>query len=181
MTARRRAPALAAPSSIEEAKTMLARYALLSAQADGVKAEADRAVATAREIEAEQLAPLEVELRQIFAALKTWWAVAGAEIAGKRRSAELAGVEIGIRRSPPALKLPGKLTTKALIQAMVQKGLIGWLRIKYELDRPGIVATITGNPAHDLSKMGFEAVSKDEFFIALRPLESAADQQEDHQ
>lgn len=122
---------------------MLARYTLLSAQADGVKAEADRAVATAREIEAEQLAPLEAELRQVFAALKTWWAVAGAEIAGKRRSAELAGVEIGIRRSPAALKLPKGLTMKALIQAMLGKGLIGWLRIKYELDRPGI-----GDPAN---------------------------------
>lgn len=179
MTARRRAPALAAPSSIEEAKTMLARYALLSAQANGVKAQADRAVATAREMEAEQLAPLEAELRQIFAALKTWWAVAGAEIAGKRRSAELAGVEIGIRRSPAALRLPKGFTMQALIHAMLGKGLIGWLRIKYELDRPGIVATITGNPAHDLAQMGFWTEAKDEFFIALRPLEAATNEETD--
>lgn len=181
MTARRKAPALAAPATLEEAKALIHRYALLSAELDAITAETEAAIARARDAAAEASAPREAELRQLFAALKTWWAVAGAEIAGKRRSAELAGVEIGIRRSPPALKLPGKLTTKALIQAMVQKGLIGWLRIKYELDRPGIVATITGNPAHDLSKMGVEAVSKDEFFIALRPLESAADQQEDHQ
>lgn len=173
MTARRKAPALAAPATLEEAKAMLARYGALSAGAQVIRAHTEDIVAELREREAEQLAPPEAELRQIFAALKTWWAVAGAEIAGKRRSAELAGVEIGIRRSPAALKLPKGLTMKALIQAMLGKGLIGWLRIKYELDRPGIVATITGNPAHDLSKMGFEAVAKDEFFIALRPLESA--------
>ncbi|MBX9881228.1 MAG: host-nuclease inhibitor Gam family protein [Sphingomonas sp.] len=176
MTARRKAPALAAPATLEEAKAMLARYQHLAARADGVKAAVEEAIANARKVEAEQLAPLESELRQIFAALKTWWAVAGAEIAGKRRSAELAGVEIGVRRSPPALKMPKGLTMKALIQAMLGKGLIGWLRIKYELDRPGIVATITGNNDHDLAKMGFAAEAKDEFFIALRPLETATEE-----
>lgn len=178
MTARRKGAALAAPTTLEEAKAMIARYASISARIDGINAEAEAAIAQAKQLQAAMAGPCEVELGQIFAALKAWWAVAGKELAGTRRSTELAGVEIGERRTPPALKLPKGLTMPALVRAMLDKGLIGWLRVKYELDRPGIVATVTGNPDHDLSRMGFEAVSKDEFFIALRPLERAKAEEE---
>ncbi|MBX9797805.1 host-nuclease inhibitor Gam family protein [Sphingomonas sp.] len=172
MTARRKAAALAAPTTIEEAKAMIARYAAVSARVAAIDAEADSAIAEARRLQAVATAPCEDELRQLFAALKTWWAVAGGEIAGKRRSTELAGVEIGVRRSPPSLKLPKAMGVKAAITAMLGNGLAGWLRIKYELDKPGIIGAIGNDPDHDLAKMGFEAVSKDEFFIALRPVEA---------
>lgn len=178
MTARRKAPALAAPATLEEAKALIHRYALLSAELDAITAETEAAIARARDAAAEASAPREAELRQLFAALKAWWAVAGAEIAGRRRSADLEGVEIGVRRTPPALKLPKGFTMPALIAAMIAKGHIGWLRVKHELDRAGIVATITGNPGRVLSQMGFEAVSKDEFYIALRPLDAAIVEEE---
>ena len=112
-----------------------------------------------------------------FARLKAWWEAGGRDLAGKRRSAELAGATLGIRLTPPAVKFARGWTAQKVLDE-----LLGWLggdfiRTKYELDKPAIAAVLASTPAkrktkearHNhrvlTEKLELTLVQTDEFFI----------------
>lgn len=173
MAARRKGQAQEAPTSRAEAEALIARYATLTALVAMNDANTDAAIAELRSRAAATNAPIDAELKDIFARLRAWWAVAGEEIAGKRRSAELAGVEIGVRKTPPSLKITGKpddlITRLRDLRWAVAARLI---RTKYEIDKPACIEALR-EPKNGaiFASLGVSAVSKDEFFIALRPIE----------
>lgn len=173
MAARRKAAAQAAPRTIEEAIAAIARYREINAEIERQETIAEAVIAGVREQRDLQLAPLQAELGDIFAQLRAWWAVARDEVTGgKRRSAELAGIEIGERRAPPSLKLTKKMTVKAAIEKL--KALIDgerFLRVKHELNRDALVAEVSAKPAGAIAELGFAVANDDEFYIAVRPVE----------
>lgn len=170
MTARRKSMAQTAPATRAEAEALLIRYADLSAMIAARSAAADAAIAGIRRDCADLNAPLEIELRDIFARLRAWWAVAAAEVAPGRRSAEIAGAEIGVRRTPPALRIAGDALA---VLARLRDTAMHLVRVKTEIDRPACIDALR-DPAQAkyLAELGLSAVQKEEFFIAIRPLES---------
>lgn len=173
MAARRKGQAQEAPTSRAEAEALIARYASLGALVAMNEANADAAIAELRRTQVDTNTPIEAELKDIFTRLRAWWAVAGDEIAGKRRSAEIAGVEIGVRKTPPSLKISGKVDELiAKLRTLRWAVAARLIRTKYEIDKPACIEALRnpGNAAI-FADLGVSAVTKDEFFIALRPVE----------
>lgn len=185
-TPRRKAEKLPAASSLPQAIDLLTRYAALDGQIAARKARVDAAIAQMR-AEADALdAPVIAEQKEIFLALKPWWAVAGDSVTGgERKTWELGGCLIGHRMNNPSLGFPKpEHFAVALLQGA---GLNGLLRVKTELDKPAIVtalrmlAAAPATPELDelnswLTVQGFSIVQKEEFFIdRLPPREPATE------
>jgi len=101
---RRRSPALRAPRTQAEALPLLERYAVIAATVSLLNADRDERLAVINSEIDQAIAPLETEAKDLFAQLKTWWAVEGEAVTGgKLRSVELAGCQIGHRLTPPKL------------------------------------------------------------------------------
>lgn len=187
--ARRKAPRQQAPTNIEEATGLLGKYAGIITAAEQLRADADAAIAAIEAARDQALAPIEEEAKAIFAQLRPWWAVAGEMLTeGKRKSIELAGCLIGVRTTPPSLKMPkGKAEEAAL--ALLNAGLANFCRHKVEVDKPAVLAllaseemldTLRDTAANDAARelveeialrietvieLGFRRVQKEEFFI----------------
>lgn len=103
-----------------------------------------------------------------FAALKAWWEAGGMSLAGRNRSAELAGAKIGIRTTPPAVKLARGVTAAAIVDWLGRVvGGSGFLRTKVELDKPAVIKALQeGAPmARPLEEQGVSVAQIDEFYI----------------
>jgi phage host-nuclease inhibitor protein Gam len=140
-TKRRKAEVLPAVQSRGEAIAALTRYAEIAGQ---IAARDVRVAAAAAQLrgEADRLnAPLVAEQEAIFLAIKPWWAVAGAGVTeGDRKTAELGGCLLGHRIGNPTLKYPTPEATA--VRLLIERGWQGLLRIKYELDKPAIMAAL---------------------------------------
>lgn len=187
MTKRRKAAALPAATSMEEAVKLLGRFAVLDAEVEARKARVDAAIASLRSQAAELDAPAEAEMKAIFLALKPWWAVSADEVTGgKRKSAELAGCLIGHRMTNPKLVYP---TPEAVaIEKLHALGYQDLLRVKTELDKQAIIRALladanAGDAEHQyevvtgqaqLLLAGFDVSQKEEFFIDRLPPKASA-------
>jgi len=87
-----------------------------------------------------------------------------------RRSAELAGTTLGIRLSPPRVKLGKGLKDSAMVATL--KGLRwtrvkDFLRTKTELDKPAIIKAVQAEEdvKTTFANHGLTVVQVDEFFI----------------
>ena len=185
--ARRKQIAIDAPASMIEAAALVLEYTTTEhravqlatqyqTQIDRLKAERDGLLAAINE-----------DQKSLFVRLKAWWSVAGnKELKGKARSIELGGVRIGTRTTTPALKLP-----KGKSAAEVLDELLAWLggdfiRTTHVLDKEAIIARLRRKPdaeadgmvLHDFRvlshELGFTVTQRDEFFIAVGPLETSA-------
>lgn len=174
---RRKQTAMPVPATQAEAAALLARY--VSAERRGLELRLGYQIQIDK-LTAERDAInglVEADQQQRFAALKAWWEAGGKTLAGKRRSAELAGVSIGIRLTPPAVKFAKGWTAKRVLDE-----LLGWLagdfvRTKYELDKGAIAAALTAPPSkrttkearHNFrvlsEKLELSVVQTDELFI----------------
>lgn len=170
---RRKAIAQTAPATLEQATAMIDGYAALSADIAAI--EAERAVRRA-EVDKdcdERIGYRAAQMANMFAELKAWWAVAGADVAKGKRSAEIGPVAIGIRKTPSALKMKG--SAKANIEALLRAGFARYLKVKHSLDKEAIKRELAQQTkpldAPRLTEMGFSINSKDEFFI--QPLAEA--------
>lgn len=117
----------------------------------------------------QSLAAIAEQRQPLFAGLKAWWEAGGAaEVAGRKRSAELANATIGIRKTPPAVKLARGVTVASLIEwlGMVVGGS-AFLRSKPQLDKQAIIKAMqTAAPmAGPLGEKGVSIQQLDEFFI----------------
>ena len=167
------------PQTEVEARHLAASYASMVGEIEAIDAERKIRIAEVnRDCDARigQRAPL---LDGMFARLKGWWEAHGERIAGKRRSAEFAGLTVGYRLTPSALKLPKGKTVQAAID-----GILEWLGgdfvvTKHELDRRAIVAhlqkpetELDATGQHErmaLLEVGFSVGQRDEFFVDVLP------------
>lgn len=168
--ARRKQAALVVPASQSEAIALLAEYRAAERRALELRLGYELQIDKAKTERDQVLALIAADQAPRFAALKAWWEAGGKELAGKRRSAELAGATLGIRLTPPKLGLLGKLKEAAAVDWLRGKGLPQFIRTKFELDKPAII-TALGNRTGcdgalaDLLDVTFAVQKTDEFFI----------------
>lgn len=172
---RRKAAPQKAPTTLPEAITCLTRYLVIEHTIAQAGADADISIATIEATRDELIAPLQVELDDIFLQLRAWWAVAGNEMAKGKKSIDLAGAKIGQRMTPVKLKRPKGLKTDAdavpLIEAIVNDfpGAACLLRRTVKLEKKAIVkmlgSTAVGPINQRVREAGFTTVQGDEFFI----------------
>lgn len=113
-----------------------------------------------------KLEPLAKERAQIESDLAVFATTKKDELFGetKGRSIELAFGIIGFRKTPAALRLLSKWTMAKAIEQLKRMGFNDCIRIKAEVDKTAMAEW------HDeqLAAVGFQRVSKDEFFIDLK-------------
>ena len=168
--ARRKQAALDVPATAEEARELIELYvrgerATLNIrlhceiEIDHLKANRDAMVAVIQHKQAER-----------FAAIKAWWEAGGKAAAGRRRSADIAGAKLGVRQTPPAVKLARGVKADAVISWLKR---LGWarakefIRTKVELDKPAIIKAAQAEDwvRAKFADGGVTVVQVDEFFI----------------
>lgn len=174
---RRKAPALEAPSTIAEATALAAAQAADMTAVEQMYADADASIAQIEAARDEFCKPREEAMKDRFRQLSRWWAVAGDAITeGKRKSAEIAGLEMGLRTSTPALKLP--TGTK---EGTLAEDLFGawpqFVKVTYKLDKPSCISQIRNRPDEDVTEcltgVGLRVSQREEFYIARARREPA--------
>lgn len=168
--ARRKDTAAPAPADVAEATLMLGEYVAIDRE---IALERLAAAAAIDKIEAQRdarLAELQAQAQPLFAGLKAWWEAGGKdELAKAKRSAELAGAKIGIRLTPPKVKLKRGVKAEAVVAWL--KGLRwtrakDFLRTKIELDRQAVIkAVLVDDHVAETFAAHLTIDQKDEFFI----------------
>jgi phage host-nuclease inhibitor protein Gam len=167
---RRKDTAATAPSDASEATLMIGEFVAI----DREKALERLAAAAAIDaIEAQRdarLAELEAQAKPLFAGLKAWWEAGGKdELAKGKRSAELAGAKIGIRLTPPKVKLKRGVKLGDVVTWL---GSLRWtrakdfLRTKTELDKQAVIkAVLVDQKTAEVFAARLTVEQADEFFI----------------
>lgn len=169
---RRKADYQEAITTKEEAAHTANEYAALTAEIAAINAERLSQKAAIDKDCDERIAHRSDLQKSLFMRLKTYWEAYSADYTlGKKRSAELAGIFIGVRTTPHSLNHKGMTIAKAvefLLAARWAKAK-SFVRVKYSLDKDAIIAALKGKTAaqKNLDKMGFTLVQKDEFFIDI--------------
>lgn len=184
--ARRKQAALDVPATTEEAVAVLEQYVSAERDVLALKVYAARVIDQTKTARDQQIAAIEEGQKVRFASLKAWWEAGGRELARDKRSHELAGAKIGVRLSPPAVKLAKGLKVDAVVTWLRRAGdwAIGFVRPKYELDKPALIKAVGADEAvrERFAAEGVTVVQADEFFIdagldeAALATESAGDQ-----
>ena len=152
--------AIALVADYVDAERQIARAQLVGEQSiDAVKAERDALIAIYAGPNAQR-----------FAALKAWWEAGGKDLAGKKRSAELAGAVLGIRLTPRAVKFAKGVKAEHVIAWLKR---VRWskapelLRTKVELDKAAIIKCVVDSQGEEdlLANAGVTVVQTDELFI----------------
>lgn len=183
MARRMKTPAAPAITSLEELTARVGRWATVQAQIETLQAQAGEEITAIKTRLGEALAPLEAELKAILLAAKPWWEANGEQLTdGKKKSALLAGCQIGIRLSPPALAFPKP--AEHAVNLIEGQGWKALLRVTTELDKVAILKALAFVPPEaaseaeidgivealdlrdGLARFGFQAAQKEEFFIA---------------
>lgn len=167
---RRKDIAAPAPTSAEEAALMLGEYVAIDRD---IALEQLAAAAAIDRIAAQRdarLADLRAQAQPLFAGLKAWWEAGGKdEIAKGKRSAELAGAKIGIRLTPPKVKLKRGVKLGDVVAWL---GGLRWirardfLRTKVELDRQAVIKAVQAEQdVAEIFAARLTVEQTDEFFI----------------
>lgn len=188
---RRKAIRQQAPQTIGEAVDLLAAYSDILLGIEELRADATASIAAVEAERDRMIAPLEIRAKEMFLELRAWWGVAGEALTeGRRRSVELAGCQIGVRTTPPSLRLPPRTNAEAAGALLVAAGLAELCRHKVEVDKPAVLKEIALLPAlkerieaktesfedsmrivvriervEKVRELGFRAVRKEEFFV----------------
>lgn len=166
--ARRKQAALTVPASQSEAIALLAEYRAAERRALELRLGYELQIDKFKTERDQVLALIAADQAPRFAALKAWWEAGGKELAGKRRSAELAGATLGIRLTPPAVKFAKGINAGRIVDWLGRVvGGTAFLRTKVELDKPAIIKVLSedGPMAEPLSNQGVTVIQTDEFFI----------------
>ena len=175
--ARRKAPAVQAFTTLQEAIAGLADFSRLSAEIAAVDADLQVKMSVLLKDADERKARRQAELDVLFARLKPWWETAGATVTqGKRRSAELGGCEIGVRLSPPKLAFDGK-EADAIVR-LFKARLRQFVRVKLSINKDALRDALSAQPVPDsplaksveqlkrrLGRLSFRLDQRDEFYI----------------
>lgn len=170
--ARRKAESVHVPASKAEAERMLAEYVALERRALEARLSAQFHIDDIKSDLTHTLTELDAERKGLFAGLKAWWEAGGAkELAGARRSAEVNGAQIGIRKPPPSLKFPRGMKAGdvvAWLSALPFEWKDRFLRTPpTQLDKQAVIKALREDlPGEDsLRAHGLWLDQTDEFFI----------------
>jgi len=173
---RAKAKAIDVPGTAAEATALAAQYVTgdrrmlelrlgYQIQIDKLKAEC-----------AEVIAVCEADQQGRFVRLKAWWEAGGKDLAGKRRSAELAGALLGVRLTPAGVRFAKGASAKN-IAAWLSRVVGGsaLLRTKVELDKQAVIKALQSAApmAGPLGEQGVSIKQTDEFFIDTQLDEAA--------
>lgn len=167
---RRKDTAAPAPASAAEATNMIGEFVQIERDKALERLSAEAAIDRIKQQRDQRLRELEAEAQPLFAGLKAWWEAGGKdELAKGKRSAELAGAKIGIRLTPPAVKLKRGVKAEAVVAWL--KGLRwtrakDFLRVKIDLDRQAVIKAVTADEEIGEKFAAHLYIEKvDEFFI----------------
>lgn len=168
--ARRKQGSVHVPADAAEAELMIAEYTALERDRLLVELAAQEAIAQLKTLQAKHCAEIEAEAQPLFAGLKAWWEAGGhAEIGKGKRSAPIGTATIGIRLTPPAVKLARKVKLDDVVAWLFR---LRWtraknfIRTKHALDKEAVIKAIRAEP--ELAKTFADHLTieqKDEFFI----------------
>lgn len=169
---RRKQAAVDAPTTLAEATLMIGEFVALDREMALERLTAAAAIDRINAQRDQRLRELEAQAQPLFAGLKAWWEAGGKDEIGKdKRSAELAGARIGIRLTPPKVKLKRGVKAEDVVTWL--KGLRwtrakDFLRTKVDLDRQAVIKAIHANADAEVgatfaSRLHVEQA--DEFYI----------------
>lgn len=166
---RRKSAPVNAPSTTQEATALLGEYARGITTVESMRAHYDAIIADLQAERDREIAPIETVLKDMFVGLRSWWAVASFGVTGgKRKSAVIAGCEIGLRTNNPSLKLPKDMTDEQVVQWLDQHFTETFLTISVKPNKPAIIAELRGEDGPTkmaLQAAGFETKQPEAFYI----------------
>lgn len=168
--ARRKQEAAPAPADMAEANLMMGEFVAIDREIALEKLAAAAAIDAITAQRDARLAELQAQAKPLFAGLKAWWEAGGKEeLAKGRRSAELAGAKIGIRLTPPKVKLKRGVKIGDVLAWL---GSLRWSRArefkrtKVELDKQAIIkASLADKQIAETFAKHLTVEQDDEFFI----------------
>lgn len=170
MMARRKQEAATAPADAAEATAMIGEFVAIERDKALERLAAEAGIDLIKQQRDQRLAELDAEAKPLFAGLKAWWEAGGKdELAKGKRSTELGGAKIGIRLTPPAVKLKRGIKIGdviAYIRDLRKARAKDFLRTKIELDKHAVIKAVTADA--DLAETfasHFTVAQTDEFFI----------------
>lgn len=174
---RRKQPALAVPTTDEGAIALIGVYSDVERSIRAAAERADQKIAAAKAELDTFVAGVAPEQKDRFAAIKSWWeAGAGQRLAGKKRSADVAGAKIGTRLSTAAVRLPKGTKAEAIVEwlrGLRWTGASRFVRIKYELNKDALIDA--WDDEADTRKVfedkGVKVTQSDQFFVDVGPAE----------
>jgi phage host-nuclease inhibitor protein Gam len=168
--ARRKQTAAPAPATTDEAILMLGEFVDIDREIALEKLAAAAAIDKITAQRDARLAELQAQAAPLFAGLKAWWEAGGKdELAKGRRSTELAGAKIGIRLTPPKVKLKRGVKVGDVVmwlRTMSWGRALDFLRIKIELDRQAVIKGVQSDEeVASRFAVHLTVEQADEFFI----------------
>jgi hypothetical protein len=106
-------------------------------------------------------------MTEIEAALEVWWKAGGNAVAGDKKSAELGGCLIGLRKSRPKLTHGFESDAKATEALRGTRWAKQSTRITYSLDRTSTLKLLQlgGKAGSDIAALGFSIEQGERFFV----------------
>lgn len=169
---RRKDTAAIAPSDASEATLMIGEFVAIDRDMALERLAAEAAIDVVKAQRDARLRELEAQAAPLFAGLKAWWEAGGKdELAKGKRSAEIAGAKIGIRMTPPAVKLRRGVKlgdVVAWLKDLPFARAADFLRMKVELDRQAVIKAVHADADAEAIEMfgpRLTVEQADEFFI----------------
>ena len=149
----------------EQAVDFAREIAVLIVGKRAIEAEMDRELIRVRQVFEKAVADRSKEVEEKATVLETW-AEANPDEFGKAKSVDLVHAVVGWRTGQPALKTAKGWTWKKVLQKMRSvAGYEGFIRVKEEVDKEGIIAAREQLLAGDLLQMGVRIVQAEAFFV----------------
>ena len=167
---RRKKPSIIAPSDASEATLMVGEFVAIERDKALERLAAQAAIDRIKQQCDEKLAELDAQAADLFAGIKAWWESGGKdELAKGKRSTEVGGAKIGIRLTPPKVKLKRGVKLGDVVTWL---GSLRWtrardfLRTKTELDKQAVIkAVLVDAKTAELFAARLTVEQTDEFFI----------------
>ncbi|MDW8420124.1 MAG: host-nuclease inhibitor Gam family protein [Chitinophagales bacterium] len=159
--------------TIEDAEAIFAEYAAADAQEQKITAQMDIAITKIREKYQDELAELADKKRNAFERLQHF-ATNSPELFTQKKSIELTHGKLGFRTGTPALKTLKGFTWGSTLN-LVKEFLPGFVRIKEEVDKEGLLAKREEPGVQPLlTKCGLRVEQAETFFVEPKKEETVA-------
>lgn len=175
---RRKQPALPVPATDAEAIALVSAYIDVERKIRADAELADHYIAKIKQEHDLLVAEEAPQQKERFAAIKSWWEAGGAaRMAGKKRSADVAGAKIGTRLSTASVKMPKGVKIDAIVdwlRGLSWTGASRFVRTKYELNKDAIIAAWPdeADTRAVFEGKGVQVSQADQFFIDVTPPET---------
>lgn len=157
----------ATPKTLPAATRMLERYAIASLALADIESSRSFAIAAANAEADHSAGPLIKELTDLETALEPWWNGPGKDLAGGKKSVQLGGCMVGIRKGKPSLAHTFPKDDDAATALLSTRYKKQTTRVKYSLDKVGTLKLLQlgGKAGELLQGMGFSEKQDDRFFV----------------